>query len=108
MAKIKQKKLVVDANPATDFWAWYQRDAAPDLDAWLAEIDAGNETPFATTDVPEAQIPSIEGDFDFAVVQGDNAGNESDPATFAGWAAVPLDLSPPPPATGGVIVDVGS
>lgn len=108
MSKIKQKKLVVDANPATDFWAWYQRDAAPDLDAWLAEIDAGNETPFETTSVPEANIPSIEGDFDFAVVQGDDAGNESDPASFPGWAAVPLDLSPPPPATGGVIVDVGT
>ncbi len=106
MAKIKPKKLKVDPNPATDFWDWYQRDAAPDVDVWLASIDAGGTvTPFATTTVPEVDIPSIEGDFDFAVIQKDNAGNESDPATFAGWMAVPLDLSPPPQATGGVIVD---
>ena len=109
MSKIKQKKLTVDANPATDFWAWYQRDAAPDIDAWLAEIDAGDiHEPFDITNVPEANILSVEGDFDFAVVQGDDAGNESDPASFPGWAAVPLDLSPPPPATGGEIVDVGT
>ena len=105
MARIKQKKLKVDASPAADFWDWYQRDADPDLDTWLAEIDAGNETPFASTDVPEADIPAVEGTFDFAVVQRDAAGNTSDPATFPGWTAVPLDLSPPPPATGGVIVD---
>jgi len=105
MARIKQKKLVVDATPAADAWEWYQRDADPDLDTWLASIDAGNETPFATTTVPEADIPSIEGTFDFAVVQKDTAGNTSDPASFPGWAAVPLDLSPPPPATGGTIVD---
>jgi hypothetical protein len=72
----------------------------------LASIDAGDETPFATTTIPEAQIPAVEGQFDFAVVQKDNAGNESDPASFPGWAAVPLDLSPPPPATGGQIVPV--
>lgn len=108
MSKINQKKLIVDANPATDFWAWYQRPTAPDLDAWLASIDAGQETPFATTTVPEAQIPEVEGEFDFAVVQGDDAGNLSDPTSFPAWAAVPLDLSPPPPATGGQIVDVGT
>lgn len=106
MAKIRQKKLVVDPQPAADAWDWYQRTSAPEIDAWLAEIDAGNETPFATTTVPEAQIPEIEGTFDFAVVQKDDAGNESDPASFPGWAAVPLDLSPPPPATGGRIIAV--
>ena len=105
MAKIKRKKLTVDATPAADAWDWYQRDAAPDIDVWLASIDAGNETPFSTTTVPETQIPEIEGTFDFAVVQKDDAGNESDPANFPGWAAVPLDMSPPPPATGGAIVD---
>lgn len=105
MAKIKRKKLTVDPQPAADAWDWYLRDAAPDIDVWLASIDAGDETPFATTTVPEAQIPEIEGNFDFAVVQKDDAGNESDPANFPGWAAVPLDISPPPPATGGVIVD---
>lgn len=105
MAKIKRKKLIVDATPAADAWDWYLRTAAADIDTWLAEIDAGNETPFATTTVPEVQIPEVEGDFDFAVVQKDDAGNESDPANFPGWAAVPLDMSPPPPATGGAIVD---
>ena len=106
MAKIKAKKLKVDANPATDLWDWYQRDAAPDVDVWLASIDAGGTVePFLTTTVPEAEIPSIEGDFDFAVIQKDNAGNESDPVSFAGWRSVSLDLSPPPQATGGVIVD---
>ena len=106
MAKVIQKKLTVDPTTAADAWDWYQRDTAPDLADWLASIDAGDETPFATTTVPEAQIPAIEGQFDFAVVQKDDAGNESDPASFPGWAAVPLDLSPPPPATGGVIVPV--
>lgn len=106
MSKIKRKKLTVDQDLGTDVWDWYQRNAAPDVPAWLASIDAGNETPFASTVDPEAEIPPIEGEFDFAVVQKDAAGNESDPATFPGWTAVPLDLSPPPPATGGQIVDL--
>lgn len=105
MAKIKQKRLTVDLAPGVDFWDWYQRDSAPDMAPWLASMDAGNETPFATTDVPEVDIPSIEGTFDFAVIQKDAAGNESDPATFTGWVGVPLDLSPPAPATGGQIVN---
>ncbi len=106
MAKIKAKKLKVDPNEATDAWDWYQRDAAIDVDVWLASIDAGGTVePFATTTIPEVDIPSIEGDFDFAVIQKDNAGNESDPVSFQGWRAVSLDLSPPPQATGGVIVD---
>jgi hypothetical protein len=105
MAKIKRKKLTVDPNPGTDFWDWYQRDTAGEMAAWLASMDAGNETPFATTDVPEVDIPETEGVFDFAVIQKDAAGNESDPATFQGWIAVPLDMSPPAPATGGQIVD---
>ncbi len=106
MAKIKRKKLTVDPNPGTDFWDWYQRDTAGEMATWLADMDAGDITDrFATTDVPEVDIPEIEGTFDFAVIQKDAAGNESDPATFQGWIAVPLDLSPPAPATGGQIVD---
>jgi hypothetical protein len=106
MAKIKQKKLVVDLAPGVDFWDWYQRDAAADVDAWLAAMDAGDVSDrFATTEEPEVNIPSIEGTFDFAVIQKDAAGNESDPVSFAGWRAVPLDLSPPPQATGGDIID---
>jgi len=71
MSKIKRKKLTVDPNPATDSWDWYQRNAAADVDVWLASIDAGGTvTPFATTTEPEAEIPPIEGEFDFAVVQG--------------------------------------
>ncbi|MCK5317717.1 MAG: hypothetical protein KAJ55_07370 [Anaerolineales bacterium] len=107
MSKIKRKKLTVDPNPATDSWDWYQRNAAADVDVWLASIDAGGTvTPFATTTVPEVEIPPIEGEFDFAVIQKDDAGNESDPMTFTSWTSVPLDLSPPPPATGGQIVDL--
>lgn len=106
MAKVKAKKLTVDASPGTDFYDWYQRDAAPDVAEWMALIDAGDVTDrFATTDIPEAAIPEIEGTFDFCVIQKDAAGNESDPATFGGWVGVPLDLSPPAPATGGLIVD---
>jgi len=106
MAKIKQKKLVVDLAPGVDFWDWYQRDAAADVEAWLAAMDAGDRTGlFDTTEEPEANIPSVEGTFDFAVIQRDAAGNESDPVSFAGWRAVPLDLSPPPPAEGGTIID---
>lgn len=106
MAKVKAKKLTVDPAPGVDFWDWYQRDAASDVDAWLAAIDAGDKSDlFLETDVPEAPIPQVEGTFDFAVIQRDTAGNESDPVSFAGWRAVPLDLSPPDPATGGAIVD---
>ena len=83
MAKIKPKKLRVDPNPATDSWDWYQRAAARDVDVWLASIDAGGTVePFETTEVPEVDIPEVEGTFDFAVIQRDDAGNESDPATF--------------------------
>jgi hypothetical protein len=106
MSKIKRKKLTVNADPAADSWDWYQRDAAAGVDAWLASIDAGNETPFGTSVEPEIEIPEVEGTFDFAVIQKDDAGNESDPATFAGWIGVSLDLSPPPAATGGQLVDV--
>jgi hypothetical protein len=106
MAKIKQKKLIVDLAPGVDFWDWYQRDAEADVDAWLAAIDAGDKSNlFASTEEPEADIPQIEGTFDFAVIQRDVAGNESDPVSFAGWRSVSLDLSPPPPAEGGQIVD---
>ena len=106
MAKIKQKKLTADLAPGVDFWDWYQRDAAADVDVWLASIDAGGTvSPFATTEEPEVNIPSIEGTFDFAVIQKDSAGNESDPVTFPGWTGVPLDLSPPAPATGGLIIN---
>lgn len=105
MSKIIEKKLVVDPDDSTDAWAWYQRTAASDVDVWLASIDAGNETPFAGTAEPEAPIPEVEGTFDFAVVQLDDAGNRSDPAIFPGWTAVPLDLTPPPPATRGRIIN---
>jgi hypothetical protein len=93
MAKIKQKKLVVDLAPGVDFWDWYQRDAAPDVADWIGGIDGGDTADrFATTEEPEVNIPQVEG-------------TESDPATFPGWTAVPLDLSPPAPATGGAIID---
>ena len=106
MSKIKAKKLTVDLAPGVDFWDWYQRDAAADVDVWLASIDAGGTvSPFATTEVPDVDIPEVEGIFDFAVIQKDAAGNESDPATFPGWVGVSLDLSPPSPATGGAIID---
>ena len=106
MAKIKRKKLTVDPNPGTEFWDWYQRDTAGEMATWLAAMDAGDVTDrFATTDVPEVDVPETEGVFDFAVIQKDAAGNESDPSTFAGWVAVPLDLSPPAPATGGQSID---
>ncbi len=106
MSKIKRKKLTVDLAPGVDFWDWYQRNTAGDMVGWLAGLDAGDVTErFATTDIPEVDIPEKEGVFDFAVIQKDAAGNESDPATFTGWVAVPLDLSPPAPATGGAIID---
>lgn len=106
MARIKSKKLTVNADPAADSWDWYQRDAAADIDVWLATIDAGGIAPFGKSVEPEIEIPHVEGTFDFAVVQVDAAGNMSDPATFTGWISVSLDLSPPPAATGGLIVDV--
>lgn len=44
-----------------------------------------------------------EGDYQFAVVVRDRNGNLSDPYQFSGWQNVPLDLTPPPPATDGFI-----
>lgn len=106
MSKIKQKKLTVDLAPGVDLWDWYQRDATTDVAAWLAAMDAGDTSDrFATTEEPEVDIPQLEGTFDFAVIQKDAAGNESDPTTFGSWTAVPLDMSPPAQATGGAIVD---
>lgn len=111
MSRINQRKLIVDPNAATTSWVWYvttKQNAADQL-TWLAEIDAGTLSAIAVTDVPEWVIDGAlnEGDYDFAVVQADAAGNTSDPATFPAWAAVPLDIVPPPPATGGAIVSAG-
>lgn len=106
MSRIKSKKLTVNADPAVDTWHWYQRDAAADVDVWLASIDAGAVGPFGVSVEPEIEIPEVEGTFDFAVVQIDEAGNMSDPASFAAWTGVSLDLSPPEAATGGQLVDV--
>lgn len=106
MSRVQQKQLRVDPSPGTDEWRWYMRGAAADVTAWLAEIDAGNESAFDVTTAEVVVLPAVEGDFDFAVVQGDAAGNLSDPASFAGWQAVSLDTTPPNPATGGVIESV--
>ena len=106
MARVQNKKLKVDAAAGVDQWHWYQRVADANISEWLAEIDAGKFDPFDVTDIPEARLPEIEGEFDFANVQVDDAGNFSDPATFPEWTAVSLDLSPPPAATGGTIEDV--
>lgn len=104
MSRVQRKILKIDADAAgVDAYEWHMRSAADDVAGWLAEIDAGNVPPDDTTDLPEWPIPEVEGDFDFAVVQMDDAGNRSDPASFSTWQAVSLDLSPPPPATGGVI-----
>ncbi len=35
-----------------------------------------------------------------------SSGNLGNPVTFGPWTSVPLDLSPPPDATGGAIEDV--
>lgn len=105
MARMQAKKLKVDDAPGVSEWEWYRRDAGTDVTGWLASIDAGQEQPFQTTDVPEAAVPEVDGDYDFAVVQSDPSGNRSDPAIFAAWTAVPLDTTPPAAATGGVIVD---
>lgn len=106
MARVQRKQLSVDADaPGVDAYEWHMRDAGADVAGWLAAIDAGTEPPDATTSVPVWRMPEIEGDFDFAVVQMDDAGNRSDPASFPSWQAVSLDLSPPPAATGGAIED---
>lgn len=107
MARVQRKILKVDAAPGVDAFEWYMRDAVPDVAGWLASIDAADETDrFAVTSDPDVVLPEIEGDFDFAVVQMDAAGNRSDPASFAGWENVSLDTTPPNPATGGVIESV--
>ena len=109
MSRVQRKRLrvnQVDSDQGVTAWEWYQREAAADVDNWLAQIDAGDVIAEITTDVPEYEIQNIEGEFDFAVVQMDDAGNRSDPSTFPAWMAVSLDLSPPTAATGGVIENV--
>lgn len=106
MARIQQKKLRVDDNMGVAVWEWYRRDAAGEVDSWLAAIDAGQVEPTDTTAEPQFDLGQLEGTFDFAVVQVDAAGNRSDPATFDAWQSVPLDTTPPPAATGGVIENV--
>lgn len=106
MSRIVQKKLVVDPADGVTEWRWFVRPDEADNTAWLAEIDAGTLGPDAVTDSPEWPLEDLEGDYDFAVVQADAAGNTSDPATFAAWDAVPLDVTAPPPATGGRIENV--
>jgi hypothetical protein len=106
MARVQQKKLRVDDNADVEAWEWHRRPAADDVDGWLAAIDAGQVEPTDTTGSPELDLGQLDGVFDFAVVQVDAAGNRSDPASFPAWTAVPLDTTPPPAATGGVIENV--
>lgn len=109
MARVKRRKLTVDPAEGVTSWLWYSQEAG-DLGGWLQRIDAGQAENdlFATTEIPETTLPELDGKFDFAVCQGDAAGNISDPASFAAWTAVPLDTTPPAPATGGKIVDVNA
>jgi len=109
MARVKRRKLTVDPAEGVTSWLWYSQPAG-DITTWLSKIDAGQaeNDRFAETDAPETTLPELDGKFDFAVCQADNVGNISDPATFAAWTAVPLDTTPPAPATGGKIVDVNA
>jgi hypothetical protein len=78
MAKIKQKKLVVDLAPGVDFWDWYQRDAAPDVADWIGGIDGGDTADrFATTEEPEVNIPQVEGTATRATRQPSQDGRRS-------------------------------
>lgn len=109
MARVKRRKLTVDAAEGVASWLWYMQNAG-DVSSWLASIDAGQaeNDKFSTTEVPETLLPEIEGRFDFAVCQADEVGNISDPATFSTWTNVPFDSSPPAAATGGRIVDISA
>lgn len=106
MARIQKKRLKVDPATGVSTWEWFQRAAAPEVEAWLVEIDAGNVAPFDISAEPVIELPDLEGNFDFAVVQMDANGNRSDPETFETWVNAPLDTTPPDAATGGVLEDV--
>ena len=70
MSRIKSKKLTVNADPAADSWDWYQRDAAADVDVWLASIDSGAVAPFGKSVEPEIRASG----------SGDVVARDRDPA----------------------------
>lgn len=111
MSRVNQRQLRWNAPSATDV-ASYNVYAAEvsDQATWLADIDAGEDQDLrdnvpATETVWVIELPN-EGNWSFAVVAVDDAGNTSDPHQSPAWVEVPLDVTPPDAPSGGVIESV--
>lgn len=104
MAYINQRRLYWDApDPSSVTIEVYAGD--PDDSSFLANVDSRIFEPLAELpgDATEYYISMPEGEYQFAAVSGDAAGNFSDPYQHPGWVRVPLDVTPPASLTGGGI-----
>lgn len=107
MSRTISRTLRWDAPQATDVTQYnvHAIQDEADVPGWLGTVDAGGDN--AIDIVSETEWPIVlpdEGDWSFAVVAQDGAGNTSDPLSPPAWHNVPLDLTPPDPPTNGVIV----
>ena len=105
MAKIRQRRITWNPSTSDDVVGYdvYATDASVDSDAWINEIDAGAHEPVQRVPNPEYYPDQPEGNYQYAVVVIDDAGNESDPHQAEVWRNVPLDVTAPDAVTGGAI-----
>lgn len=103
MAKIRQRRLWWDAPADTDLVGYdvYVADAADDSAQFLNDADAGAISPAQRVPIAEYFPDQPEGNYQYAVITVDDAGNEGDPYQHPDWQNVPLDVTPPGPASGG-------
>lgn len=105
MAYINRRRLFWDppVADATGVEVYVGSAQEPDF---LARVDARLIEPTYRLpgDATEVFLDGLEdGIYQFAAVQGDAAGNWSDPLQPPTWQNVPLDTNPPPALTGGGI-----
>ena len=107
MAQVRSRRIFWTPPQATDVVSYRVYVSGFDDPAFLADIDAGNASPFQSVAEPELIIDEniglAEGRYQFAVTALDDAGNESDPHQPDAWKDVEIDVTPPDPPVGGGI-----
>ncbi len=106
MSRVKERQIFWDPPSDTDITGYEVYSDDPQNSDFLDEVDAGVVTPLATTTAPELTLSEgllPEGNYQFAAVSKDTAGNLSDPYQHPAWQNVPLDLTAPNPPSGGGI-----
>lgn len=102
MSRIRSRRLYWDPPADTDVLDFAVYAGDPNQSDFIGNIDAGLVEPHAVVTDPEYRIEDLaEGSYQFAVCVRDDAGNWSDPYQHAAWVNVPLDVTPPGPASGG-------